>query len=198
MGVVVVWAAAGCAAGSSTRAFAGPDGVSIQHQEADLQCVPFARAQSGVDLRGDAGRWWALAADRYARGRTPAPGAVLVLAGKRDPSRGHVAVVRAVRDDGRSVGELRIDHANWLNRGDVARGVPVRDASADGDWSRVNVWHAPTGTWGLHDYRVVGFIYPEPPGWRPPPLYAARIRAPRVKPTAPGALYAVASSSSSP
>ena len=27
--------------------------------EAYLQCVPFARAESGVDIRGNAKTWWA-------------------------------------------------------------------------------------------------------------------------------------------
>ena len=36
-----------------------------------LQCVPFARAESGVDIRGNAKTWWAQAASDYARGDEP-------------------------------------------------------------------------------------------------------------------------------
>jgi hypothetical protein len=32
-----------------------------------LQCVPYARAQSGIEIRGNAGTWWAQAEGRYAR-----------------------------------------------------------------------------------------------------------------------------------
>src|SRR4051794_32221196 len=42
-----------------------------------LQCVPFARAVSGITLFGDAWRWWSEAAGRYGRGHRPQPGGVL-------------------------------------------------------------------------------------------------------------------------
>ena len=46
-------------------------------QPASLECVPFARALSGVSLRGDAADWWWRADGRYARGRVPQNGAVI-------------------------------------------------------------------------------------------------------------------------
>jgi hypothetical protein len=38
-----------------------------------LQCVPYARQVSGIQLYGDAHTWWDQAAGRYDRGFTPAP-----------------------------------------------------------------------------------------------------------------------------
>ena len=32
-----------------------------------LSCVPYARARSGIALRGDAWQWWEAAEGRYAR-----------------------------------------------------------------------------------------------------------------------------------
>jgi hypothetical protein len=39
-----------------------------------MQCVPYARQVSGIDLRGDAWTWWGNAAGRYERGKKPAAG----------------------------------------------------------------------------------------------------------------------------
>src|SRR3954469_5931713 len=45
-----------------------------------LQCLPFARAVSGIALYGDAWPWWdAAARQHFSRGRAPEVGAVLVL-----------------------------------------------------------------------------------------------------------------------
>src|SRR5688572_24210456 len=44
-----------------------------------LQCVPYARAQSGIDIRGNALTWWDQAAGRYRRGAEPQVGAVLAF-----------------------------------------------------------------------------------------------------------------------
>ena len=35
--------------------------------------------------------------------------------------------------------EIRVDHANWLNDGDVYLDDPVLDVSPDNDWSQVRV-----------------------------------------------------------
>ena len=121
-----------------------------------LQCVPFARNASGVQLFGDANTWWRQAEGRYPRSQTPAPGAVLVTRGYRDPSRGHVAVVTEVL----SSRIVRVDHANWLNGGEISVGVPVLDVSPDNDWSQVRVWHVPGAHWGGRVYEVEGFIHP--------------------------------------
>ncbi|HYD72744.1 MAG TPA: CHAP domain-containing protein [Candidatus Binatia bacterium] len=123
---------------------------------ANLQCVPFARRESGVEIYGNANTWWRQAAGRYARSHTPAPGSVLVVHGYNNPRRGHVAVVRRV-ESGRVI---IIDQANWLNGGEISVGVPVLDVSANNDWSEIRVWHIPGAHWGGRVYSVEGFIHP--------------------------------------
>jgi hypothetical protein len=125
---------------------------------ARLQCVPFARQASGIQIFGDANTWWRQAAGRYPRSSSPAPGAVLVMRGYRDPGRGHVAVVTEVV----SSRLIRVDQANWLNDGEISVGVPVMDVSPDNDWSEVHVWYIPAGHWGGRVYLVEGFIHPFP------------------------------------
>jgi hypothetical protein len=125
-----------------------------------LQCVPYARLHSQVKLYGDAYTWWDQAAGKFARGESPAPGSVLVLAGYAGPTRAHVAVVRAVV----SPREIRIDHANWLDDGAIYVNDPVVDVSPDNDWSKVRVWNIRDGNWGTRVYPVRGFIGPGAPG----------------------------------
>lgn len=122
---------------------------------ARLQCVPYARRLSGIEIYGNANTWWVQAAGRYPRSNLPAPGAVMVTRGYQDLSRGHVAVVTEVV----SSRIVRVDHANWLNRGEISVGVPVLDVSAANDWSEVRVWHIPGGHWGGRVYEVEGFIH---------------------------------------
>ncbi len=122
-----------------------------------LECVPYARQASGIEISGDARTWWGQAAGRYGRGPAPRPGAVLAFrpAGK---STGHLAVVRQV------VGErlIVVDHANWLNDGRIHEQTPVRDVSERGDWSAVQVWYTPGQAWGTGTYATQGFIYARP------------------------------------
>jgi len=123
---------------------------------AGLQCVPFARQISGIQIYGDANTWWRQAAGRYPQSSRPAAGAVLVTRGYNNPGRGHVAVVTRV-DSSRLI---RVDQANWLNNGEISVGVPVLDVSPNNDWSEVRVWHIPGGHWGGRIYRAEGFIHP--------------------------------------
>ena len=123
-----------------------------------LQCVPFARRLSGIQIFGDAHTWWAQADGRYPRGGIPAPGAVLVLEGYRTSARGHVAVVTGII----SPREIRVDQANWLNGGEVTVRVPVLDVSPENDWTQVRMWHIPTNAWGARIYLAEGFIHPLP------------------------------------
>ncbi len=123
---------------------------------APMQCVPFARSASGIEIYGDANTWWAQAEGRYPRSSQPAPGSVLVLRGYEDATRGHVAVVSAVL----SPRLIRIDHANWLNRGEISLSVPVMDVSEANDWSEVKVWYIPGDHWGGRNYLAEGFIHP--------------------------------------
>jgi CHAP domain len=162
-------ALAACAAGPAPVRSAGslaalPKGadpgaeVRILRMPKPLQCAPYAREISGIRIYGDANTWWEKAAGRYPRSSHPAPGAVLVLRGYGDPGRGHVAVVAAVV----SAREVLVDHANWLNRGEVSLNVPVLDVSANNDWSEVRVWYVPGRAWGARIYHAEGFIHPFP------------------------------------
>jgi surface antigen len=124
-----------------------------------LQCVPFARAISGIELFGRAASWWAQAAGRYARGHAPRVGAVLAFASSRAMPAGHVAVVSRVL----GAREVLLTHANWSYRGGVERNVRAIDVSPAGDWSEVRVWHGPTHDLGIRTNPAQGFIYPETP-----------------------------------
>ncbi len=124
-----------------------------------LQCVPYARQLSGIQIFGNARTWWDQSDGRYARGSTPRQGAVMVFKPHRSMRMGHVAYVSEVIDS-RTV---RLTHANWSRingrRGQIERNVPAIDVSPNNDWSEVRVWYhsiqAPGGThWPLH-----GFIY---------------------------------------
>jgi surface antigen len=124
-----------------------------------LQCVPYARAQSGVEIYGDAYTWWGQAVGRYARGNAPRAGAVMVFRPHRNMRLGHVACVSAVSDS-RTV---RLDHANWSvidgRRGQIERNVLAVDASPDNDWSEVKVWYHPIQALGSTRWPLHGFIY---------------------------------------
>lgn len=152
---------AGCA---STSGFDFADnapstrGNHVETPPKPLECVPYARARSGIKIYGDASTWWDSANGKYARGGTPLLGAVLVLTGYAGPHRGHLAVVTAMDSDR----EIRVDHANWLNDGAIYRDDPVVDVSPDNDWSEVRVWNERAGAWGTKTYLVQGFIGPGP------------------------------------
>ncbi len=126
----------------------------VANRRARLQCVPFARREAGVEIHGNANTWWAQAAGRYARTDRPSEGAVMVLHGFASANRGHVGVVREVVSERMVI----VDHANWLNAGEITRNVPIRDVSPNNDWSQVQVWHVPGRHWGGRTYNVQGFI----------------------------------------
>lgn len=123
-----------------------------------LDCVPFARALSGVRLSGAAADWWDEADGRYARGATPSVGSVLVLARTDRLPSGHVAVVSRVQDSRR----LLVTQANWVHHR-VSADQPVIDVSAANDWSLVRLWWPPSGQMGVTDYPAYGFIRPDRP-----------------------------------
>lgn len=150
----VLLALAGCAAPRAPSPEAGTFRAA-----APLACVPFARALSGLDIRGDAHAWWGAAAGRYSRGPDPAPGAVLVLKSTRRLPDGHLAVV--VRQT--APREILVAHANWASgaaRGAVHRNQRVVDVSRRNDWSAVRVWHPPSDTLGVTVFPAWGFIHP--------------------------------------
>lgn len=126
----------------------------VTNWRARLQCVPFARSESGVEIYGNANTWWQQARGRYETTAEPEEGSVMVLRGYATPNRGHVAVVREVV----SPRLIIVDHSNWLNGGEITRDVPIRDVSEAGDWSQVQVWHVPGRHWGARTYQVQGFI----------------------------------------
>lgn len=118
-----------------------------------LECAPFAREATGIQLYGDAASWWDQAEGRYARGQEPVPGGVLVFRRSGRLASGHVSVVSRVV----SAREILVTQANWVRRR-VTRDEPVVDVSARGDWSAVRVWWAPTGALGTGVYPTYGFI----------------------------------------
>lgn len=121
-----------------------------------LQCVPYARIVSGVEIYGDALTWWDQAQDHYKRGSIPKKGAVLAFRPVGPMTLGHVAVVSRILDDRR----VLIRHANWSSPGAIEEDVLAIDVSDAGDWSQVRVWHSPTGQMGARINPTFGFIYP--------------------------------------
>lgn len=151
----------GCASGGDVMDYGQtpmprePGQAQVQNNtHKPLQCVPYARDHSGVKIHGDAYTWWDQAAGRYQRSSQPSDGSVMVLANYAGPTRGHVAVVRAL------IGprEIRVDHANWLDDGAIYINDPVEDVSSENDWSLVRVFNLRTGAWGGKVYPVQGFI----------------------------------------
>lgn len=127
----------------------------VANRRSRLQCVPFARREAGVEIYGNANTWWRQAAAAgYEQTADPSEGAVIVLRGYATSTRGHVGVVREVVSERLII----VDHANWLNGGEITRNVPVRDVSPNNDWSQVQVWHVPGRHWGGRTYTVQGFI----------------------------------------
>nr|CAM77724.1 Surface antigen [Magnetospirillum gryphiswaldense MSR-1] len=125
-----------------------------------LQCVPYARQISGIDLQGDAWKWWSAAAGRYDRGRTPQVDAVMVFSRQGSMRYGHVSVVSKVVNSRM----ILVDHANWApvrsaGRGAITKLVPVLDVSDRNDWSKVRVWYEPSSSFGSKVYRADGFVY---------------------------------------
>ncbi len=126
-----------------------------------ISCVPFARAATGMAVKGNAHAWWDSAAGSYERGFRPESGSILTFRSTNRMRLGHVAVVARVIDS-RTV---EVDHANWSGpggqgKGRVARSVPVIDVSERNDWSAVQV-SLPGGGFGSV-YPTYGFIYDRP------------------------------------
>jgi CHAP domain len=132
---------------------AGPRRVSD-----GLQCVPFARNESGIELTGNAATWWNHAVGLYERGNRPEIGSVLNFKANPRMRLGHVAVVTAVLNSR----EVEIDQANWAGpggrHGAISRGIPVVDVSPDNDWTAVRVGLGDSGDFGSI-YPTYGFIY---------------------------------------
>jgi hypothetical protein len=139
-----------------------PEPVVYGTEGQPISCVPYARAISGIALRGDAWTWWSSAQGRYARGQEPREGAVLVLARTNRLSHGHLSVVREIV----SAREIVVRHANWASdpseRGRIDENMHVVDVSARNTWQLVRFWNDGAGAYG-QPYPAYGFIYDRPP-----------------------------------
>jgi hypothetical protein len=126
----------------------------VEYPLRKIFCVEYARLRSGLAVFGDAKYWWARAKNLYARAAHPVEEAVMVFSGSKRLKRGHVAVVTKIV----SAREIIVDQANWMNKGEIDLAIPVLDVSKNNDWSRVRVWHIPSGQFGTRVYAVSGFI----------------------------------------
>lgn len=142
---------------SNAGSYAGGSGRSGGY----IQCVTFARADSGIELSGNASAWWDNAAGVYQRGAKPEAGSVLNFRANGAMHMGHVAVVSQVKD----TRTIDVNHANWGGpgavRGGVSRDISVVDVSPNNDWSAVRVALGHSGDYGSI-YPTYGFIYNRP------------------------------------
>jgi len=125
-----------------------------------LQCVPYAREVSGIQIYGDAHTWWGQADGRYKRGSRPRVGAVMAFEPHGNSVLGHVAAVSRIVDS-RTV---LIRHANWSEPGLIEDDVRAVDVSPGNDWSEVRVWYGPNQALGANHWPLYGFIYNERAG----------------------------------
>ena len=131
---------------------------SARFHYSGLQCVPYAREVSHIDLSGNAFLWWAEAAGRYDRGNAPVEGAVLNFRAIGRMPLGHVAVVTSVIDNR----TILVTQANWV-RGTITNDVTMQDVSPNNDWTQVQVELGDSSTWGAA-YPTYGFISNKPAG----------------------------------
>jgi len=124
-----------------------------------IQCVPYTRELSGVNIFGNAHTWWASAKGKYQRGHKPRVGAVLVNSKTKRNPHGHISTVSGIKDSR----NITVAHSNWggtrSERSIIYERMPVQDVSEDNDWSKVRFFHYPSKTYG-RVYPVSGFIYP--------------------------------------
>lgn len=141
-----------------SRPFSTEQAVGYYNKKA-VQCVPYAREASGVEIYGDAHTWWNQAQKKgYQSGVTPKTGAVLVLKKSSKLSRGHVAVVKRVVN----AREIEVTHSNWGDDGRsrkiIYQAMRVQDLSKNNDWSVLRFWNPEIKGYGL-PYPAYGFIY---------------------------------------
>lgn len=164
-------------AGTDARAGSA---LSVPKAPGHLECVPYARVTSGIDIYGDAHTWWEQARTRYATGRTPRVGAVMAIRPYNNSRLGHVATVSRIVD----TRTVLLSHANWSNPGKVERNVTALDVSPNNDWSRVRIWYAPAGGLGTTHWPVSGFIYNARPGSLGPARIASAATSKKPSPAA--------------
>ena len=147
---------AACAGSVAPKTVISGDTPALVETGNAKECAAYARERSGIALYGDAYTWWDQAEGLYGREAAPQPGAVLVLSGYAGLKRSHLAVVTRIV----SPREIRVDHANWLNDGNLYLNTPVIDVSPANDWSQVRVWNTRESHLGGNIYAVQGFITP--------------------------------------
>ena len=154
--VVAVPAQADGRAMFDNRAAAAPSGNELPPY---LQCVPYARQQTGISIYGDAHTWWKQAKGKYKRGSQPRAGAVMAFRPHGNMKLGHVAAVSKVINS-RTV---LLRHSNWSpingRRGQIENDVRAVDVSPNNDWSEVRVWYHPIQSLGKTAWPINGFIY---------------------------------------
>lgn len=152
-----------------------------------LQCVPYARRVSGIQIYGDAHTWWGQAAGRYARGDRPRVGAVLAFRPSGNMRLGHVAAVSRVIDSR----TILLRHSNWSpidgRRGQIEDNVRAIDVSPENDWSQVRVWFAPIQGLGTTHWPAHGFIYNRPASRGVPANSSVRLARGDDRKVSPGA-----------
>ncbi|GAB7550513.1 CHAP domain-containing protein [Novosphingobium resinovorum] len=134
--------------------------VSVPNTPGHLECVPYARTTSGIQLYGDAWTWWGQAKGRYATGGSPRVGAVMAIKPFNNSKLGHVATVSRIVD----ARTVLLSHANWSVPGEIERNVTALDVSPNNDWSEVRIWYGPSRNLGNTHWPVSGFIYNAKPG----------------------------------
>lgn len=131
---------------------------SLRRWAGVLQCVPFARENSGIELTGNARNWWENAEGLYERGARPEVGSILNFRASGRMRLGHVAVVTNVIDSR----HIEIDHANWSGPGRISRDIDVVDVSPANDWTAVRVAIGESEQDFGSTYPTYGFIYDRP------------------------------------
>ena len=159
LAIIATIAAAAPAQAENLPDFAENSALDQAELRPYLQCAPYARKVSGIQIFGDARSWWEQAQGRYTTGNAPRVGAVMVFRPHRSMQLGHVATVSRLLDSRR----VLLDHANWSpvdgRRGQVEKDVIAVDVSPANDWSEVRVWYAPLGDVGTTAWPIEGFIY---------------------------------------
>lgn len=150
---------AACFLSLGLAACSGPRTAGIRESRigelSSIECAPYARKVSGLQLFGDAASWWDQAEGLYPRGATPQPGAVLVFRASGRLPYGHVSVVSRVL----SRREIQVSQANWVHHY-LGQRDSVVDVSDRNDWSAVRVWWAPSQAMGATTYSAYGFVGP--------------------------------------
>lgn len=166
---------------------AGAGGLTAPRTPGHLECVPYARTTSGIQIYGDAHTWWSQARGRYATGTNPRVGAVMAVKPFNNSRLGHVATVSRIVDS-RTV---LLSHANWSVPGAIERNVTALDVSPENDWSQVRIWYGPAKGLGTTRWPVSGFIYNAKPGTRLADAQKSRTGSPKVRRNDPiGAIIA--------